>query len=138
LIAPLDRQGMSVKVHAIGDRAIHEVLDEIARVRGRSGRGPAHQIAHLNFILPDDIARMAELNVVADLCPPLWFPSPIQRRLADLLGQEFVDRSFPIRDMLRAGVLAAAGTDWPAVSPSPSPWPGLATLITRKHPSGEV
>ena len=138
LIAPLDRQGMSVKVHAIGDRAIHDVIDAVARVRERNGSGPAHQIAHLNFILPDDIARMAELNVVADLCPPLWFPSPIQRRLADLLGQDFVDRSFPIRDMLHAGVLAAAGTDWPAVSPSPSPWPGLATLITRKHPSGEV
>jgi predicted amidohydrolase YtcJ len=121
LIAPLDRQGMSVKVHAIGDRAIHEVLDAIALVRGRNGAGPAHQIAHLNFILPDDIARMAELNVVADLCPPLWFPSAMSRRLADLLGQEYVDRSFPIREMLRAGVLAAAGTDWPAVSPSPSP-----------------
>ena len=131
LIAPLDRQGMSVKVHAIGDRAIHDVLDAIARVRERNGPGPAHQIAHLNFILPDDMARMAELNVVADLCPPLWFPSMIQRRLAGLLGQEYVDRSFPIRDMLRAGVLAAAGTDWPAVSPSPSPWPGLGTLITR-------
>jgi predicted amidohydrolase YtcJ len=138
LIAPLDRQGMSVKVHAIGDRAIHEVLDAIALVRGRYGAGPPHQIAHLNFILPDDVARMAGLNVVADLCPPLWFPSAISRRLADLLGQEYVDRSFPIRDMLRAGVLAAAGTDWPAVSPSPSPWPWLATLITRKHPSGEV
>jgi predicted amidohydrolase YtcJ len=138
LIGPLDRQGMSVKVHAIGDRAIHDVLDAIAAVRQRNSAGPAHQIAHLNFILDADIARMRELNVVADLCPPLWFPSPVQTRLADLLGQDYVDRSFPIRDLLRQGVLAAAGTDWPAMSPTPSPWPGLATLITRKHPTGDV
>jgi predicted amidohydrolase YtcJ len=138
LIAPLDKQGMSVKVHAIGDRAIREVLDAIERVRQRNGPGPAHQIAHLNFILDDDIDRMARLNVIADLCPPLWFPSPIHRRLAEVLGQDYVDRSFPIRVLLARGILAAAGTDWPAMSPSPSPWPGLATLITRKHPTGDT
>jgi predicted amidohydrolase YtcJ len=138
LIEPLDKQGMSVKVHAIGDRAIREVLDAIALVRQRNGVGPAHQIAHLNFIREDDLTRMASLNVVADLCPPLWFPSPIHQRLVVLLGQDYVDRSFPIRDMLNRGILAAAGTDWPAMSPSPSPWPGLATLVTRKHPTGET
>lgn len=137
-IGSLDKQGMSVKVHAIGDRAINEVLDAIARVRANNGPGPSHQIAHLNFIHEDDIARMVTLNVVGDLCPPLWFPSFVHRRLAELVGQDYVDRSFPIRDMLRAGVLLAAGTDWPAMSPSPSPWPGLATLVTRKHPTGEM
>jgi predicted amidohydrolase YtcJ len=40
LITPLDRQGISVKVHGIGDRAIHEVLDAIALVRERNGTGP--------------------------------------------------------------------------------------------------
>jgi predicted amidohydrolase YtcJ len=138
LIGPLDEQGISVKVHAIGDRAIREVLDAIALVRSRNGAGPAHQIAHLNFIHEEDLLRMVSLNVIADLCPPLWFPSPIHRRLAEVIGQDYVERSFPIRDMLQLGILAAAGTDWPALSPSPSPWTGLSTLITRKHPLGEV
>jgi predicted amidohydrolase YtcJ len=138
LIGPLDKQGMGIKVHAIGDRAIREVLDAIELVRQRNGPGPAHQIAHLNFILEDDLERLVKLNVAADLCPPLWFPSPVHQRLIALLGQDYVDRSFPIRDMLKLGILMAAGTDWPAMSPSPSPWPGLATLITRKHPTGDT
>lgn len=134
---PLDAQGISVKIHAIGDRAIRDTLDAIEAVRKRNGEGPLHQIAHLNFISPQDIPRMAALGVVADLCPPLWFPSPVQQRLASLLGEEYVQRSHSTRTLIEAGTLAGLGTDWPAMSPTPSPWPGLATLVTRQHPAGE-
>jgi predicted amidohydrolase YtcJ len=137
LIAPLDREGMRVKVHAIGDRAIRDVLDAIEKVRRRNGKGPMHQIAHVNFIPPEDIPRMSALGVVADLCPPLWYPSAITKRLAEVLGADYVALSHPIRALIEAGTLAAAGTDWPAIAPSPSPWPGMATLITRRHPTGD-
>lgn len=134
LIAPLDGQGISVKVHAVGDRAIREVLDAIAVVRDRNGAGPLHQIAHATLIRPSDIPRLPALNVLADLCPPMWFPSPTTLRLEETLGEKYVALSHPIRDIIASGTLAAAGTDWPCVVPTVSPWPGLASLITRKNP----
>ena len=134
-IAPLDRQGITVKIHAIGDRAIRDALDTIALVRAENGPdGPQHQIAHLNFIHPSDMPRLRQLNVLADLCPPMWFPSAHMRAMLKLLGPDRVARSWPIRSLLELGTDAAAGTDWPAIAPTPSPWPGLAAMVTRKNP----
>ncbi|MFT4115220.1 amidohydrolase [Bradyrhizobium sp.] len=139
LIAPLDAQGIHVKVHAIGDKAIHDVLDAIENVRKQNGRnGPQHQIAHLSHILPDDIPRLSELNVMADLCPPLWFPNATIARNRAVLGQERADRSWPVRSLLKAGTHVCIGTDWPALAPSPNPWPGMSALITRENPEGIV
>lgn len=134
-IEPLDREGVSVKIHAVGDKAIRDTLDAIAIVRQRNGRnGPQHQIAHLNFIAPSDLPRLSELNVLADLCPPMWFTSPHMTAMRRSLGDVRVDRCWPIRTLLALGTDAAAGTDWPAIAPSPSPWPGLSGLITRRNP----
>lgn len=134
-IEPLDRQGIGVKIHAVGDKAIADTLDAIALVRDRNGRnGPQHQIAHLNFIQPSDLPRLSELNVLADLCPPMWFASPHMETMRRSLGDARVDRCWPIKSLLAFGVDAAAGTDWPAIAPSPSPWPGLSGLTTRRNP----
>jgi predicted amidohydrolase YtcJ len=134
LIAPLDAAGIHVKLHAVGDWAIRTALDAITLVRERNGEaGPAHSIAHASYIAAADIPRLAALRVVADFCPPLWFPNPILEANARLLGEERARAAWPIGDIVRSGALAVAGTDWPIV-PSPNPWPGIAALVTRKHP----
>lgn len=135
-IAHLDAQGLSVKVHAVGDRAIRDVLDAIAKVRERNGRGgPMHHVAHATYIRRDDIPRLRALNVVADICPPLWYPLPNRPEKA-LLGPERTLRAYPVRDMIAAGALVSAGTDWPASAPDANPWPGIAGLVTRRNPHG--
>lgn len=136
LILPLDAAGIHVKVHAVGDRSIRETLDAIEGVRSINGAsGPRHSIAHLSYVTDEDIPRLARLNVVADLCPPLWFPNDIIRSNATLLGRERGDRAWPTGDIVRSGALAVLGTDWPIV-PTPNPWPGVSSLITRKDPHG--
>jgi predicted amidohydrolase YtcJ len=135
-IARLDAQGLSVKVHAVGDRAIRDVLDAVAKVRERNGKsGPLHHIAHATYIRPDDIPRLRALNVVADICPPLWYPLPNRPEKA-LLGPDRAGRAYPVRDMIAAGALVSAGTDWPASAPDANPWPGVSGLITRRNPHG--
>lgn len=134
-IGRLDAQGLSVKVHAIGDRAVRDTLDAIERVRERSGHANIrHTIAHLQFIAPDDVARLSKLNVGADLCPPMWFPFPNDSAFRACLGDGRVDGSWPIRDIVASRALAAVGSDWPAISPVPNPWPGISALITRRNP----
>jgi len=136
LIAPLDAAGVHVKLHAVGDWAIRTALDAIALVRERNGSaGPTHSIAHASYIAAADIPRLAALDVVADFCPPLWFPNPILDANARLLGETRSQAAWPIGEIVQSGALAVAGTDWPIV-PSPNPWPGIAALVTRRHPAG--
>jgi predicted amidohydrolase YtcJ len=138
LMAPLDRQGIHVKIHAVGDQAIRDTLDAIEKVRQINGQpGPQHSIAHLGYVLEDDIPRLARLNILADLCPPLWFPNRILQNNTAVLGDERGQRAQSIGDIVRSGAASAFGTDWPIVA-SPSPWPGLSSLITRKDPTGVV
>ncbi|QCI63409.1 amidohydrolase [Phreatobacter stygius] len=136
-IAAFDRRGMSVKVHAIGDRAIQMMLDAVERVRRLSGtRGTAHQLSHGNYIRAEDIARLSRLNVIADLNPPLWFPSATNLVHERAVGPARFARAWPIRDIVRSGALAATGTDWPAVAEEPDPWVSLSGIVTRRDASG--
>ena len=63
--------GLPASIHAIGDKAVHDVLDvlQIARQQEASrGEAPAsrrHRIEHVQIIHPEDAHRLAELDVVA-------------------------------------------------------------------------
>lgn len=136
-IADFDADGMGVKVHAIGDRAVRTVLDAVALVRARNGAGgPQHHIAHGQFILEEDIPRLRALNVLADLNPPLWFPNAASLTHERVVGASRYARTWAIRDMLESGVAIAVGSDWMTISAELDPWESLAAMVTRRDPRG--
>jgi predicted amidohydrolase YtcJ len=128
-------EGLSVKIHCTGDASVRAALDAVQVVR-RSGRTRSRfHIAHGQYVHPSDVARFAELNVVAEISPFVWYPGVIPEALASVLPAEFAGRVHPNRDLLDAGALIAAGSDWP-VSESPDPLAGIAGLVTRADPAG--
>lgn len=129
--------GLGAKVHATGDASLRMVLDAVEAVRKTHGDGPVFQIAHAAYVDPADLPRFAELGVVADVSPYIWFPSGIQDSIANQLPGAILDRSFPVRELMDAGALVAGGSDWPVV-PLPNPWIGLETLVTRANPDPSV
>lgn len=137
VLADCERRGTRVKIHCTGDASTRAALDAIDVLRSFNGPGLQHQIAHASFIDPAEIPRFAELNVVADLSPPLWFPSVIIEAIRSTVAQSIVDRVAPIRSLLEAGALIAGGSDWPVV-PDPSPWPAMQGMVTRRDPSGRL
>ena len=134
-IAKCEKLGLSVKVHCAGDAAVRDTLDAIDVVRSFNGPGRRHQIAHAGFIDPDDIPRFKELNVVANLSPIIWYPSPIIEAIKAAVPEGRANRYWPNRDLLEAGALMAAGSDWPVVS-NPDPWLGIEGMVTRRNPEG--
>jgi predicted amidohydrolase YtcJ len=133
----LDKLGLTVKMHATGDRAERVALDAIAAARKANGdSGLRHEIAHAELVTPTDIPRLVKLHAIAELSPILWYPTPLVAVMADVIGRERANRFWPIKSMLDAGVLMVAGSDWPSVVPSPSPWPGIEAMVTRKDPYG--
>lgn len=137
LLALADR-GLNAKLHATGDGAVRMILDAVETVRRVRGWDSRFHIAHVEYVHDDDLARFAQLQVVPDASPYLWFPSVMQESMAKQVSAETFARSWPLRRLLESGALVSCGSDWPCAAPTPDPWTGLATLITRANPDPAV
>ncbi|HLJ71447.1 MAG TPA: amidohydrolase [Roseiarcus sp.] len=136
-IGKCEKRGLSVKIHCAGDAAVTQALDAIDVAR--SFNGPTdltHHIAHASYIAPQDIRRFAELGVVADLSPIIWYPTHFLEGHKLAMDEARAERFWPMKDLAEAGALMAAGSDWPVI-PNPDPWNGMEGMVTRRNPSGE-
>ncbi|MEZ5501086.1 MAG: amidohydrolase [Steroidobacteraceae bacterium] len=135
-VTELDKRGFTIKMHAAGDRSIRVGLDAVAAARKANGpSGLHHELAHAGYIDDTDIARFAELDVVADYSPIIWYPSPIIDAVISAVGERG-QHYWPTRSLLAAGASVAAGSDWPAAVPDENPWVGIEALVTRRDPRG--
>lgn len=125
---------IGIKIHCTGDAAVRTVLDAVAQVRDEGLSVPV-QIAHGQFVHPDDLARFAGLDVVAEISPFLWYPGVIPNAIHDCLPDHIAAHMQPNRSLLDAGAVVVVGSDWP-VSESPNPWHAVYGLVTRADPTG--
>lgn len=138
-LVALDKRGIGVKLHSVGDGAVRLALDAIAEVRRRNGmKGPQHQIAHVSWVAASDMPRFKRLNVVADASPMLWFPTPLTPLIDRAIGPKRTQQGYPIGSLMRAGAPLAVGSDWPAGQPTANPWIGIEGLVTRRNPLGQA
>jgi predicted amidohydrolase YtcJ len=110
-----------VHAHALGDRAVRDVLDALQAARTANGpSGGRHQLAHLQLVQPDDIARFRRLGAAANL-QPLWAcHEPQMDELAiPFLGPVRASWQYPFGDLHRNGATIVMGSDWPVSSPDP-------------------
>ena len=132
-VVELDARGISVKIHATGDRSARVALDAFEAARAANDDDSVvHEVSHAELIHPDDVPRFAALNVAAEMCPILWYPIP------GLDWESWIgpDRKvWPVRTLVEAGALVTYGSDWPVV-PTPNPWPGIEAMVTRADPAG--
>lgn len=134
LVVELDARNVQVHMHAIGDRAVREGLDAIEAAREANGeRDNRHHISHLQLIHPDDYPRFRQLGVAANF-QALWaFPDAyITDVNLPVVGQERVDRMYPIASIHRQGGSVVGGSDW-SVS-SMNPLKAIETAVTRQDP----
>ncbi len=126
LVAPAAAEGSPVRIHAIGDEAIHRCLDIFeAHPIAASAR---HTIEHLENFQPDDIARLARANVIASVQPRhiTLDPGGPERDL----GPERVPYMWPFRTLLDSGATLAFGTDSPVTDIDPVD--AVYTAVTRR------
>ena len=121
--------GWQLETHAIGDRAIDEVLDSYAAVIKQLGLKDARfRIVHAGISTPAVQKRMRELNVVIDGNPTFvyWIGSWFQK-----YGPERVRWSYPAKSYIENGIVEAAGSDVP-VTPI-NPWWGIWAAVVRQE-----
>lgn len=119
--------GGAVAIHAIGDRAndlaldIHEELIE-------AGADPASlRIEHASVVTAQAIERMADLGVSASVQPA--FIASEASWLEKRLGADRMERAYPFRSLLEAGVPLLGGSDSPVELPDPET--GITAAVDR-------
>jgi predicted amidohydrolase YtcJ len=129
----IDRRGLQISVHAIGDGAVRMVLDGYQAARQANGtRDSRHRVEHIELIHPDDVPRFAEMGLVASMQPPHppgTMGLPLEPYL-DKIGRERWPRAFVWRDLWDAGARIAFSSDWPVSAVEPLL--GIHAAVTRK------
>jgi hypothetical protein len=133
-VTTLDGYGFQVHFHALGDRAVREALDALQVARETNGMNDQrHHLAHLQVVHPDDIARFAQLSVLANM-QPLWacHEPQMDELTIPYLGEPRWRYQYPFGDLLRAGAQLVGGSDWSVSSPDVM-W-GAHVAVTRTPP----
>ena len=128
-----DRAGLAVMIHAIGDRAVREVVGILDRIiRSRSGTGPSvpHRIEHVQMIQPEDLERLKRLNVVAIMQPPNMV---IDMNLIDECLGDRGERVYAFGDIIRSGVDTVFSSDAPVCDHRPII--GIHGAVNRQRPN---
>ena len=131
------KHGFQVNTHAIGDRANREVLDIYEAVFDSAGGADdlRWRIEHAQHVHPDDVARFAELGVIASMqgvhatSDAPWIPL----RLGDDRARE---RTYLWRAFMDAGVPINNGTDVPVEDIDPLA--SFRSSVTRQTADGSV
>ena len=141
----------TIHVHAISDAAVRMAVDaiEIARaVDGKTGRPDG--IAHAEFANPVDIARAGRdhLSITWTFAwmysEPDGFDLSVAPFYNKVTGTSYAELNapasafsrdyYPVKSAQDAGVLTAAGSDAPVLTPDPQPFVNIQYALTRARP----
>jgi predicted amidohydrolase YtcJ len=133
-ILAADKAGLSVAVHAIGDRANAELLDIFAEVIKKNGqRDRRFRVEHAQHLRPKDYARFKELAVIPSMQP--YHIIDDGRWAEGRIGAKRCASSYACRSLLDAGARVAFGSDW-SVAPL-SPILGIDAAVHRRTLDGK-
>ncbi|MGB9868014.1 MAG: amidohydrolase [Bacillota bacterium] len=126
--------GLQIAVHAIGDRAIGQILDALERVQLEHPRADArHRIEHFELGDGDQIRKAATLGVVVSAQPAFEaFWGGDQGMYAARLGVERARGMNQFPTMLLSGITLAFGSDSP-ITPM-DPLLGIRAAVFPSHP----
>lgn len=133
LAVAVDRRGLQMAVHSIGDGAVRAVLDGYEAAQKANGRRDSrHRVEHIEVVTAADVPRFAELGVIASMQPPhppgaMGFPlEPTVSRI----GPARWPLSYAWRTLKNGGARIVFASDWP-VSPI-DPILGIQAAVLRK------
>ena len=132
------KNGISMAVHAIGDRANHEVLNAYTQLRKyeKSLKSPSkiqlrHRIEHVQIIHPYDAKRLSQLNILASMQP---IHATSDMVMADRFWGKRAVNAYTWREQISNGAVLVFGSDAPVESPNP--FLGIYAAVTRCREDG--
>ncbi|MDR1916023.1 MAG: amidohydrolase [Synergistaceae bacterium] len=120
--------GFQVATHAIGDRAVREVVNAYeAAVGGDELSERRFRIEHYSVVQPDDLDRVIELGVIPSI---QGYFAPSDHTMAPQRLGERANLAYTWRTMIKKGAKIANGSDSPVENVSP--FRGIYAAVTRQ------
>jgi predicted amidohydrolase YtcJ len=125
--------GFQLAVHAIGDAANAQALNSMADLAQTYKGDRRWRIEHAQIVDPADIARFAQIGVIASMQP---VHQTSDRLMAEArLGQQRLRGAYAWASLANSGARLAFGSDTPVEHPNP--FVGMAAAISREDEKGE-
>lgn len=123
----IDKAGVQMSVHAIGDKAVTDLLDLAEELNKRNGKRDRRlRIEHAQHIQPRDFQRFSELDVIASVQPTHLYSDA--KTATELLTDDSLEHNYP--ELLKHSAKLCLGTDFPVVGESP--FETIYFAMTRK------
>ena len=142
--------GFNLHIHAIGDLAVRTAVDAIEAARQSDGNATTHDsLAHLQLVNPSEVERIgrdrlfiaftyAWMTVSTDYdLTVIPFFERVSGNGYDSFHKpdSYYERNtYPVRSLIKAGAIAAAGSDAPVETLDPRPFVNMAVAISRRLP----
>lgn len=129
LIDEATKSGISVAMHAIGDKAVRRAINQFER---SETPGLRHRIEHVQLINPEDLIRLNPLKLVASV-QPMHMRSDAE--IAQTYWGERSRYAYAFKSLKNAGMKLAFGSDCPVESPAVIP--AIDAAISRRTLDGQ-
>ncbi len=127
------KTGMQVCPHALGPRGNSEILDAFEKaLKENPVEDHRFRSEHAEVVYIDDIERMARLGVIPSIQPTHCTSDMVF--MYDRIGEERSKSASPWRNMIKAGLEPACGSDFTIESHRPL-W-GIYAAVTRQDNQG--
>ena len=129
------RNGLALTVHAIGDKANHDLLDVYETLRqeeaARGNHRLRHRAEHLQVVHPDDWPRFGQLGIIGSVQP---IHATSDMLMVEKYWGERGAGAYAWRTQLNHGTRLTFGSDTP-VEPY-NPFWGMHAAVTRRRADG--
>ncbi|SDT24924.1 hypothetical protein SAMN05216490_2852 [Mucilaginibacter mallensis] len=125
-------KGLGLATHAIGDAAIEFVVDSYRQLT-EIFPNTIKRIEHLGLPEEKHLETMAKYNMATSM--QTIFISELGKNFRQYLDQEYLDQCYPVKSVLKHGILTALSSDAPVVSDL-NPLKGTQAAVTRKDNEG--
>ncbi|MBB6521373.1 amidohydrolase [Pseudoteredinibacter isoporae] len=136
-MAELEKEGIDLHIHAVGDRAVTVALDAKEAIEQKLGKplDISVTLAHLEYVKPEDIPRFQSLEVTANFTPH-WFSADDHVSAAEHnVGHERYQEHMATDYFVKAGANVTLSSD--VISGGEveraNPFIGLEMSMTRKE-----
>ena len=123
LVTSAHKEDFQLAAHAIGDRAIEQILEKYEKVTKAYPKEGRHRIEHFEFPTEDQLRRVKKANVIASMQPNFvgnWStPGGLYERR---LGKERLLRNNPYREIIDLDIILAFGSDGMPFNPIYGIW----------------
>ena len=132
ICAEIDRRGLQIAVHAIGDAAVRQTIDGYEAARLANGpRDSRHRIEHIELIDRADVPRLGALGITASVQPPhppgaLDFP---MSTMEHVFHRDRWRDAYLTKTLADHGAALAFASDWPVTDVSVMR--GIQAALTR-------